>query len=454
MMDFSMIFLCSHFLEQKFGLNIIEQEYSRLYKCGLLHCGNIQRFLLAVDCGEKDMLKKKWILVLLCFFPTILASLSGCRSTPEPLSSDIVPTNAVTPTSIQGNTIPDAPLVTSSILPSSALIPPLPTWTPTPGQAWTPDPTPSWRGITPGQSTKDEVIELLGQPDEIHPCEDGEIQVGTMGGMKENCGDGLLLYRYFEMVDLDSNTRITKKHQVYFQDETVTLIQELWPTRENSEDSLLIADYLDLHGLPEQVTWSSCWFTRARALLYCQQGLIIHSDLLGAAVAVFYFEPMTTSECLQVFRTSIPEVNPELGTTVRIPKDPWVLTKPDDMPDYLFDVWPEPDGVMSMESYNIYLDPGYSRDHYGQGIGVYLASQGHGFEAPATNLSPEGIRLFVNGVEISNEELSIKCIEDNRHCRLIWPIELTPGAYEAQFKIFDKDGELHSYTWQFMLTDG
>jgi len=150
-------------------------------------------------------------------------------------------------------------------------------------------PAPSWRGITPGQTTLDEALEILGDPDEF-----------------EMRGDYLVyIYRIDNFADLSACTAWG------------WIAVELWvQERENGRvvvgvfrvggcygprvvgDFAVLNDLVAAYGRPDEVSWGDC---HQRVLIWARQGVMakVWALLYPASwqqqpvISILVFEPMS-----------------------------------------------------------------------------------------------------------------------------------------------------------------
>ena len=162
-----------------------------------------------------------------------------------------------------------------------------------------PETIPEWRGIIPGQTTKREVVSILGPPDNIVVCmkwgKDLENPYDPEHGyLYRRCSFGPLTYEYEEK---RAPSKAPGTHQIHFRGNTVWLVVEDMSAY-SFEDRLPIDDVIFEFGLPEEEAWNRRY---RRRLLYCEQGKIVGvNDIV--VEDTFYIEPMTTDECLYEFR--------------------------------------------------------------------------------------------------------------------------------------------------------
>lgn len=156
---------------------------------------------------------------------------------------------------------------------------------------------PTWRGIVPGQTDKQEVIKILGQPDNIVKCEIiGEVTLRSLVG----CIFSPLTYEYKDIIP---SIPLTPTHKIRFRSEKVWVIIE---ARYGSPE-ISVEEFVEFHGLPEEVTWSKL-SPALRATLFCDQGMIVQG---GEYVAeIYYFQPMPLKQCLGEFDNEVAITDP------------------------------------------------------------------------------------------------------------------------------------------------
>lgn len=172
-----------------------------------------------------------------------------------------------------------------------------------------PETSKGWRGIIPGQTTDREVVAMLGAPDKIVMCmkwgKDLENPYDFMAGyLYRPCSFAPLTYEY---EDKRASNKARRTHHIHFRDSVVWLVIEntyAYPFEYIPRKNSLISRF----GLPEQEAWDR---RNRDKLLYCRQGKIIGVNSL-LVEGVFYFEPMTTTECLHEFRFYLTLTPPEV----------------------------------------------------------------------------------------------------------------------------------------------
>jgi hypothetical protein len=170
---------------------------------------------------------------------------------------------------------------------------------------------PSWRGIIPGETTKQEVIQIMGQPDDIVKC---TIWLDRWFTDLTRCFKGHLIYKYKEQHD-----NLSAIHEIHFQSEKVWfIVEDVIPNSDDAQTS--IEKFVELYGLPERATWSKL-APHFNAVLFCQHGVIVHAS--GRFGKVFYFRPMSFNKCLREFSNEVATKNPFPDSDVINVEDPW-----------------------------------------------------------------------------------------------------------------------------------
>jgi hypothetical protein len=176
---------------------------------------------------------------------------------------------------------------------------------------------PSWRGITPGETTEQEVIQVMGQPDDIEHC---RIRLDRWRWSRDiaDCFSDPMTYKYNELL---GPKLLTATHEIRFRSGRVWAIAESrWPYL--NPDLISVEKFVENYGLPEKVTWSGL-SPHYRAILFCQQGVMVQASRSGV-IQVFYFTPMPLNKCLQVFRDEVATEKPFLDSDVVVgPADLW-----------------------------------------------------------------------------------------------------------------------------------
>ncbi len=156
-----------------------------------------------------------------------------------------------------------------------------------------------WRGIIPGQTTVEEVIMTIGEPDNIVRCKrwGGELNNPyeyPSGYLIKPCLLAPLTYEYEQARASDKLPGI---HQIHFRNGKVWLVVE--HMRAYPDNNVMsIEAILDNYGEPETEAWPI--HRRIRHLVYCEQGVIVATNDIQAE-RVFYFEPMPLLDCLGEF---------------------------------------------------------------------------------------------------------------------------------------------------------
>ncbi len=184
---------------------------------------------------------------------------------------------------------------------------------------------PSWNGITPGVTTRAEVRELLGEPDtKWLGCDYPNFVID-----EERHLVGCLLkfwvlhYGYYHE-EIPDYTNVF--HQIQFdRHNTVEYLVEIrWPNADY--DAMTVDDLVATYGRPERVVYSLTG-SSTRAILYCEQGLILHADYIGKSTMgvaeKLYFAPMSTEECIKRFFNQVSVENPDPNGHVQGSLDPW-----------------------------------------------------------------------------------------------------------------------------------
>jgi uncharacterized protein YcfL len=171
--------------------------------------------------------------------------------------------------------------------------------------------SPEWHGVIPGETNSKQVIDLIGFPDISISCNSGELDFSTWGGanVRFSCEKKLTIYIYDEIhIDEDYPTfKQVIRDEVYFQEDAVFLIIE--DTAVHGEEYLYMEDFLNIHGEPDTVTWSSFKSGGHRMYWYCDEGLIVNTS--GNIIfRKLYFEPRPYKFCLETFQAWGPLEDP------------------------------------------------------------------------------------------------------------------------------------------------
>lgn len=172
---------------------------------------------------------------------------------------------------------------------------------------------PSWREIIPGKTTKQEVIQIMGQPDDVFKC---EVRLQGLVRTILDCFGSHLAYRYEEK----QGNRFPAIHEIHLKSERVWYIIEDIRARSDYEQ-ISIEDFVEQYGFPEKVTWSGL-SPFLNAVLFCEHGLIVHANT-NRVEKVFYFEPMSLNQCLSSFSNEVATENPFADSDIIKAEDPW-----------------------------------------------------------------------------------------------------------------------------------
>jgi hypothetical protein len=161
---------------------------------------------------------------------------------------------------------------------------------------------PTWRGITVGQSTVDDVVAILGTPTSVEqgvlgqkivyqyqegPFEWGIHHIVTRAGVVEHIEEDVLAYSY----------------------------------------DISLAQIIERYGMPDHVLWSQEG-PELRAAIFLEDGVFVSvtasASLDEAQVTrVFYYRPCSLFRLLVDFVGEISPVNLFPNSDVRGPRDPW-----------------------------------------------------------------------------------------------------------------------------------
>ncbi len=193
------------------------------------------------------------------------------------------------------------------------------------------NPTPNWRGIVPGTTTKEEVLSILGFPDEVYECVSrlGKKNMSQNMDFVTNClRIGYDVYKYEEIATSRPASPSTEQ-EIHFKDGIVLyIVEDLLVVDENNLTTpgrwqvLNVEQFVDINGDPERVTWSmrSPHFS---ALLFCDRGLMLHGNT-NVVRWVYYFKPAPLKQCLEMFSYDISNQYPFAGSDIlRSNVDPW-----------------------------------------------------------------------------------------------------------------------------------
>lgn len=182
-------------------------------------------------------------------------------------------------------------------------------------------PPPHWRGITPSITTMDEVRRILGEPHIKPVCRFTTRDPLQRSIQWIHCFPWSPTFGYLPE-DTSASASLASLHQISFSiGGTVKKIVEI-KSSEPEEARLNITDVLNSYGKPERSAWS----VRNRsynALLYCEQGIIIHISKTAGVGWIIYFSPMTTERCLIEFQDETFITDPDPNSDFHIEEDPW-----------------------------------------------------------------------------------------------------------------------------------
>lgn len=185
---------------------------------------------------------------------------------------------------------------------------------------------PSWRGIIPGRTSQQEVISIMGQPDEIVKCEirsDGNFFDKVVDVL--TCFSAPLTYKYREAPISDAPA-VT--HEIRFKANKVWVVVEDARLSADSEGQLTLRQDVEQFGWPDQVTYSRK-SPYDSAILFCEHGIMLIADE-NKTEWIYYFVPMPIERCLTTFKNEISVNNPYQNTDVILGspnKWPWLKTK-------------------------------------------------------------------------------------------------------------------------------
>lgn len=184
--------------------------------------------------------------------------------------------------------------------------------------------TPVWNGIVPSQTTREEVIALLGEPDKRWLCVWPNHGIDPIRHRKEcELTAGVVNYGYyheqlpegpygFHHIQFNKNGRVDY------------IVETKWSALD--EAPLTVSELFADYGKPERATWS-LRNTARNAILYCRQGLIMHAtsveDQTIIISEIVYFAPISTEQCVNKFFNEITIINPYKSSDLVISEDPW-----------------------------------------------------------------------------------------------------------------------------------
>jgi hypothetical protein len=169
---------------------------------------------------------------------------------------------------------------------------------------------PIWRGIVPGRTTEQEMLNTLGSPDSIVTCELVErITIQTV----VNCIFGPLTYQYKDAQLLNG---LIPTHKVRFKSGKVWVIIE----DQVGYPEISVEEFVRQHGLPEKVTWSKLR-PSLRAILFCDKGIMVQGGKY--VTEIYYFQPMSLDACLDKFKNEVATQNPFPDSDFLGPENPY-----------------------------------------------------------------------------------------------------------------------------------
>lgn len=187
-------------------------------------------------------------------------------------------------------------------------------------------PPPNWQGIIPGESDRDDVISILGEPDRIQRESDRDNEFSIIDEPDEIqqfwMGKEVFVYKRFYNSEISGEAYYYD--YVHLELGTVYQIIE-WLVRDiESGNPLTPEQVFEQYGKPEKVTWSNDW---GWLILYCNQGKI-YSSMETLVLFIMYFEPMETSDCISKFSEYIRKSG--VSFDLWIPEDPWGFNDKED----------------------------------------------------------------------------------------------------------------------------
>jgi len=162
---------------------------------------------------------------------------------------------------------------------------------------------PTWREITVGKSTADDVVAALGMPTSVERRSLGQIAY------------------LFQDGDFD-----WAMHRVIIRGGIVQRVEEdvlAYPY------DVSLSEIIDQYGTPDYVLWSKEG-PELRIAVFLKDGVLVSATALPAnesqATRIFYFRPRSIIRLLVDFRDEISIVNPFPSSDVVGPRDPWSET--------------------------------------------------------------------------------------------------------------------------------
>lgn len=180
---------------------------------------------------------------------------------------------------------------------------------------------PIWGGIIPGITSREEVIEILGEPFEVAERNDCPGIPNCIRYSNLNQAD--LTYFVYEGEEIIPET-LWMHHMIFFVNHVVWLIIE--DTTLVAEDDFPIVDrYIESFGTPKNVWWSTL-NQAERIVLFCEFGIFLEGNQYGIG-RVYYFQPMTAEDCVQQFSAFMAVEDPFPKTDFIMKRDPWGFTE-------------------------------------------------------------------------------------------------------------------------------
>jgi hypothetical protein len=175
-------------------------------------------------------------------------------------------------------------------------------------------PAPTWKVITPGQTTSDAVIQILGQPQQvwckdhfygylIGPIDDWDGITYLLSGFWP-CRPDESVYFYQNPLDDRDLTKVTvilRSGKVW-----ALRVKEAYPfSSTNQTVAAVFSQFIQEHGKPERVGWSKIGYMCDHAVIYPKLGILMHVTNTpggnGWIRDVTYFRPMSLEEAEIVF---------------------------------------------------------------------------------------------------------------------------------------------------------
>jgi len=170
---------------------------------------------------------------------------------------------------------------------------------------------PTWRGITPGVTTEQQVVILLGQP-----------------ARKEQVSE-FTCFVYPSEIGVNA-----WPHKVYLANGIVYRIKENVPISREKYISLSV--FIERYGDPQKVTWAALW-PQTRTFVFPEHGISVVADHVGEPPERYrvwqidYFVPMSLESYMRIWGKFLPKENPDPRHDP-YPEDfyhtPWVTVTP------------------------------------------------------------------------------------------------------------------------------